>query len=409
ALNTDGHRKGAGGNEIVGHVATRYRFTPNFHLSVRDKVVHLVGADPGPVTHPYADHWYDVWRNNVSLQLEWNRLPFRLTVTPFFNLGIHRLYDGFFSHDYVGGGISEVVVRLHRMIGLLVGVSGQTVDGHVENRITNERSQVDGLNDLSAYGQLTLHPIQALNIEVGPRVLYSTTYGPVFLYKGGVRWNIYRELFARTRITRNFRQPTIRELYLPFPTANPDLHPEYSLNWDLGLGYEADHFEFSCTGYRTQAHDMIRYFGVWPTAEVVNIDHIVIWGIEGRVGLRRLGPISVFASGDWRNVGRYTRQNPEAKLDFTLEAVHDFGHHSVSGSVTGEWVHGLYMSNYERDPMKDTFAMDLAMRYRYTSNERKLTLEPYVFFRNFLDRRYAFVEDYPMPGFNVLAGLKVGI
>ena len=35
-------------------------------------------------------------------------------------------------------------------------------------------------------------------------------------------------------------------------------------------------------------------------------------------------------------------------------------------------------------------------------------LEPYVLLRNVLDRRYAYVEGYPMPGFNVLFGLKLG-
>jgi hypothetical protein len=53
--------------------------------------------------------------------------------------------------------------------------------------------------------------------------------------------------------------------------------------------------------------------------------------------------------------------------------------------------------------------MDLALRDRYTSVERRLTVEPYLLLRNFLDRRYAYVQNYPMPGFNVLAGLKVGI
>jgi len=409
ALSTEGHRDGAGGDEIVGNLAARYRFTPNLRLTIRDKVVHLSGSDPGPVTHPHTGHWYDVWRNNASLRLEWRRHPMRLTVTPFFNLGVHRLYDGFLSNDYVAGGIAEADFRLHSTTRLLVGISGQHVDGQVENRIDGERTLVEGLTDLSAYGQLTLQPVRQLSIVAGTRLLYSMTYGPVLLYKGGIRWSIYRGLYAHTRIARNFRQPTIRELYLPFPTANPDLRPEYSLNWDFGLGYETEHFEISCTGYRTQADDMIRYFGAWPTAEVVNIDHIVIWGVEGRVGVRRLGPVSMFVTGDWRDVGRYTRQNPQAKLNFTLEASHEFGPHFVGGSITGEWVHGLYMANYARDPLEDAFAMDLALRYRYTSRERGFTLEPYLFLRNFLDRQYAFVEGYPMPGFNVLLGLKVGL
>ncbi len=409
AVSTEGHRDGAGGNEIVGHLAARYRFEPGLRLTARNKVVHLEGTDPGPVTHPHTGHWYDVWRNNTSLRLEWKRDPMRLTVTPFFNLGVHRLYDGFFSRDHLAGGNAEIDLRLHSTTRLLLGLGGQHVDGRVENRAEEERTPVQGLTDLSAYGQITFRPVSQLSIVAGARFLNSLTYGPVLLYKGGARWDVYRGLYARTRIARNFRQPTIRELYLPFPTANPDLRPEYSLNWDFGLGYEAEHFEVSCSGYRTQSDDMIRYFGAWPTAEVVNIDNIVIWGVEGRAGVRRLGPISMFVSGDWRDVGRYTRQNPQAKLDFTLEASHEFTPHFVGGSLTGEWVHGLYMSNYGRDPLDDPFAMNLAFRYRYTSSERGFTLEPYLFLRNFLDRRYAFVEGYPMPGFHVLAGLKVGL
>jgi len=51
--------------------------------------------------------------------------------------------------------------------------------------------------------------------------------------------------------------------------------------------------------------------------------------------------------------------------------------------------------------------MDLALRYRTSQDAGGPTLEPYVFLRNILDNRYAYVEGYPMPGFNVLAGLKV--
>ena len=53
--------------------------------------------------------------------------------------------------------------------------------------------------------------------------------------------------------------------------------------------------------------------------------------------------------------------------------------------------------------------MNLALRDRYTWNPRDVVIEPNVFFRNLLDRRYAFVEGYPMPGFNLLAGLKIGV
>jgi outer membrane receptor protein involved in Fe transport len=127
------------------------------------------------------------------------------------------------------------------------------------------------------------------------------------------------------------------------------------------------------------------------------------------VALRALGPFGLSVACDWQNVGRYTRQNPDAKLNLTLDFGQEFGAHFLGGSVGGEWVHGLYMADYRRQPIPDVLVLDAALRYRRTLAERGITLEPYLVLRNFLNRRYAYLVDYPMPGFNVLAGLKVGI
>jgi outer membrane receptor protein involved in Fe transport len=408
-LKTDGHRPSAGGNDLVGTTALRYRLAPSLKLAVRNKVVHVEGGDPGPVTHPTIDHGFDVWRAGASVHLAYSREAFRLTLTPYLNMGVHRLYDGFYSHDYVSGGTGELDLRLHRTMTLLLGMAAERVAGDVVNRVTGERPHVQAFLDVSLYNQITLRPTDSLTLVLGSRELWSSKYGRVFLYKAGARQDIAHGFFVHARVARNFRQPTIRELYLPYPTANPDLKPEYALNADVGAGYSSEHFEASCTGYRTDARNLIKYFGVWPAAEVVNIDHIVIWGVEGRIGVRGLGPFSAFASGDWQDVGRYTRQNPDAKVDLTVEATHEWNDQLASGSLTGEWVHGLFMADYGRQPLPDVFVMDLALRYRYSSAERGLSVEPYLLLRNFLDRRYAYVEDYPMPGFNVLAGLRIVI
>ncbi len=408
-MSTDGHRDDTGGDQMIGSAAARYRFAPNLRLTARNKVVHIDGADPGTATHPNPDHWYDVWRDTASLQLGWEAERLRLTMTPYLNVGDHKLYDGFHSNDYVGGGIADIELRVSPSIDLMLGTAWERVGGQVENRITGERLNVSGMTDVSAYGQVSARPVTRVSLVLGARELLSSRYGAVFLYKGGVRWNFYDGFAIHTRITRNFRQPTIRELYLPYPTANPDLRPEQALNWDAGLGYVSSQFEVSCSGYRTKANDLIRYFGVWPSAEVVNIDHIVIWGVEAMVGIKRVGPASLFVTGNRQDVGRHTRQNPNAKLNFALELEQELGSDSVGGSVSGEWVHGLFMGDYARQPLDDVFVMDATLRYRHTSFDRRVALEPYVLLRNLLDRRYAYIEGYPMPGFNVLAGLRIGI
>lgn len=409
ALSTDGHRDGAGGDQLVGATAARYRYTPHLKLTARNKVVHLEGADPGPVTHPTPGHTYDVWRDTASLQLSHEQEHLRLSLTPYLNLGVHELYDGFRSHDYVGGGLADLELRPSSAIDVLLGTAWERVGGQVENRVTGERPTVEGMTAVSAYGQLSLRPVKRLSVVVGARELLSSRHGDVFLYKAGARYTLFKGLAAHTRVTRSFRQPTLRELYLPYPTANPDLRAERSLTWDTGLGFVSQHLTASAAGYRTEADELIRYFGVWPSAEVVNVDRVVVWGVEGGVGVKHLGPVSLFLTGNWQDVGRYTRQNPSAKVNSTLELGQDLGPGFVGGSVSAEWVHGLYMGDYARLPLDDVLVMDLALRYRSRSLDRGVSLEPYLLLRNLFDRRYAYVDGYPMPGFNVLAGLRVGI
>ena len=408
-MKTDGHREGTGGNDMVGATALRYRLAPDVCITLRNKVVHIEGGDPGPAPHPTIDHWFDVWRDSASLEAAYSPDRVRLSLTPYLNVGVHRLYDGFYSHDYVGGVIGEMDLRVHRRTKLLFGLTADRVAGSVENRITGESQDVRALTDVSLYSQLTLRPVAPLSIILGGRELVSSKYGFVTLFKTGVRWEAGRGVFVHGNISRNFRQPTIRELYMPYPTANPNLLPEYAVNSDLGAGYESEHLALSCAAYHTEARDLIKYFGVWPAAEVVNIDHLSIWGIEGRVAVTHLGPISTSITGDWQDVGRYTRQNPNAKVDFSLEAAQEFRAHFVGGNITGEWVHGLFMADYGRQPIPGVFVMDLAVRYRYTSRQRGIAIEPYLLLRNFLNRQYAYVVGYPMPGFNVLMGLKVGV
>ncbi|MBK6849709.1 MAG: TonB-dependent receptor [Proteobacteria bacterium] len=409
ALSTAGHRLGAGGSTFMTTTGLRYRWPSGLRLTARNKVVHLVGSDAGPVTHPYRDHAYEVWRNTAALQLAGGRdRLLHWTLTPYLNLGIHRLFDGFHSTDYLGGLQAELELRPHRLAELAIGLAAQRVGGRVENRVTHERPPVAALQDAALYGQLTLRPLQRLSAVVGARGLYSNRYGLVWLAKAGARWDLTDRLQLRARLARSFRQPTLRELYLPFPVANPTLRPEYALTADLGAAYNSERIELSGTGYRTAAENLIRYFGVWPSAEVVNIGRVVIWGVEGHVGLKRLGPCSLSLGGNWQDVGRYTRQNPDAKVNLTLDATQPLGpRHRVGATASAEWVHGLYMANYGRRPLAAVFVADLALRYRYRSAARGLALEPYALLRNFLDRRYAYVEGYPMPGFHALLGLKV--
>ena len=407
-LSSQGHRDGAGGKSFVGQSGIRYSFSPEVKITLKDKVIHIEGQDPGPASHPYYEHWFDVWRNMFSFALEGNGDKLSPSMIAYLNYGNHRLYDGFHSDDFIWGGKSEIKFALHKMVEILLGIDATGNYGNVENRITDEKEDIKGFCDFAFYNQITLVPFSKLRIVLGSRELINTMWGFVPLYKGGFLWNFYRGFYLRSRVSRNFREPTIRELYLPYPTANPSLKPEYSLNWDFGAGFDSNHLIFSVTGFMTYVENMIKYFGAWPSAEVVNIDKTTIWGVEGKAGFKDIGPVSFLFSINWQDVGRYTKQNPSLKLDASLEAGHSFSKVRIEGGISMEWVHGIYMENYSRKRIPDAFVMDANFRLR-TKIRGMFSVEPYMIFRNILDRSYAYIEDYPMPGFSVFGGIVMEV
>lgn len=406
---TDGHRDGAQGSKLVGMLSSRWRLGNSMILSARSRIMHISGADPGPVTHPTPDNWYDVWRGSVSAGFSIKKSIFTMNLIPYLNLGQHKLYDGFKSIDVVSGAILESRFRFSKELCLISGTGVEIVDGHVENRISDEYTSIDSRISPALYSQLTYKPFSQTEAVTGGRIILDESEGPVFLYKAGLSQVLLDYFRLSTGISRNFRNPTLRELYLPYPVANPDLKPEYSLNWNATIRFITDIFDISSTVYRTSARNLIKYFGSWPTAEVVNIDSYTVWGVEGKVRIKNIFGFSPFIMGNFQDVGRYTKQNPDGKVDFGIDFTRKFGLNSLKITVSAQYIHGLYMDNYSRNPMDDVFYIDGSIRYRYILSGRKISIEPYLILRNLLDNQYAFVEGYTMPGFNILAGVKIGI
>lgn len=404
---SDGHRDFAGGRTDVINIGLRYRLSSSFRVKLFNKTVWLSGFDPGPASHPYSDHYYDVFRDNLHLKLEYKRGILNLSLTPFIHGGEHRLFDGFRSIDYEGGLILEAEARLHKNINTILGLSTITNGGYFENRIQNIRSGFEDLSGYAIYNQVEMVLPLRISIQAGLREHYSPLYGSFFLYQGGVYHKLYNYFFIRSRIAKNFRQPTIRELYFPFPVANPELKPEESLSRDVEIGYDDGVFSMSFTYYKTDAKNLIKYFGAWPTVESVNIDEYNVPGIEANITLKNPLGMSLYISFNSQDVGRYTKQNPSTKLDMGFTYKNYRGGDAYTLSLNMEYVSGLFEKNYSRDPMKDVFFADLSGSYDLSIFTTPASI--YLIVRNALDMKYEYIVDYPMPGINFLCGLRLKI
>ncbi|MBB1062112.1 TonB-dependent vitamin B12 receptor [Marilutibacter spongiae] len=105
---------------------------------------------------------------------------------------------------------------------------------------------------------------------------------------GSIAWGI--DMGDAWRLTAGygsaFKAPTFNELYYPF-FGNPDLDPESSRSWELGLAYRGDGFNARVDAYRTRVDDLIAYdAGLFLPN---NIERARLQGVELGIDTRAWG------------------------------------------------------------------------------------------------------------------------
>ena len=87
----------------------------------------------------------------------------------------------------------------------------------------------------SIYAQYEFAPVERFTATAGGRVDDFDSFGTHETYRVGARWTVPgSETIVRANVGTGFRAPSIRELYWPF-VGNPDLKPEESIGWDVGV------------------------------------------------------------------------------------------------------------------------------------------------------------------------------
>lgn len=397
---TDGHRAGAEMGWTGALLKARHRFSDRLSLEVRQRTTFLDGSDPGPASRPHADHWFRVRRFHQAMTLRFSQGDVRLFATGFANVGLHRHYDGFRSRDVLAGFLARTDVTPLSDLIVSVGTDVRVTGGHAENLLDASDFGGHYVPSAAAYAQTAWTPWTYLTLMAGGRLQWRQRSGFFPLFKGGVALRPWSGGTLYARVVQNFRDPTIMEMYLPFPEANPNLKPERSLTTDFGVTHQWPRvLTVSLSGYRLDARDFIRLLGAYPSFRRENVDRVTNFGIEGSLRVLALRPVEVRLAGTrvWR--GHYTAQNPDTKVNGTVDV--SFGGWRVA--LSGEWVSGLYAGDYSEEPLDDVAFLDLRCEYAWADGHGRA----YMTLRNLTNHRYSYLRDYPMPGIHAVGGLEL--
>ena len=199
-----------------------------------------------------------------------------------------------------------------------------------------------------------------------------------------------------------FRSPSFLELYFPF-YGNPDLEPETSESYDVGVTYRRSGLEASLVGYENRVDDLIN--GVPPTFLAANVGRARMRGVEGSLRLRhewldaRVNATS--ATAENLDTGADLARRPET----TASAVISFLPGRLGATLTAIYVGDrpdLNPDTFQTQINPSYTRLDLAASYQWLT-----WLRPYARVENFTDEAYEEVLGFPAQRRTFTAGVAL--
>jgi vitamin B12 transporter len=255
-------------------------------------------------------------------------------------------------------------------------------------------------------------PIEGLFLTGGFRVEDNSVYGTDVTGRGGVSYAIKPwGTRVHASVGSGFRAPTLNDLFFP-DFSNPDLQPERSLSWDVGVSQRLwrDRVRLGLTYFWNDFDNLIQTVptAVFPFAAVVNVAHARSQGVELTAEVDVLP--NLVASGS------YTFTDTE-DLDTGLPLPRQPRHRGFIGltweplprlSLFGQ----LYLVSQQFESVTAGYTagymrLDVGGTFRVVNGYGWLQgLDLTARIQNLLDANYAEVRGFPAPGIQAFLGLR---
>ena len=410
---TDGHRPDMGFEQYGGFAKLGFRLTHAWEATADLNLTHFNASNPGTVTAPLIDNDSRVTRGRGSVALHNDYGHTSGAVSFFYNWGLHRINDGykvggepldyrFRSRDRMEGISLHQTFQLFRGNRFTAGFDYQQFGGRARNVYLN--GDPDNLladkkmHETALYADFRQALSPRLTLDLGLRFDRHSHAGSAWVPQGGLSWQASETLRLKAIVSKGFRFPTIREMYM-FPPQNPDLKAERLMNYELSLARQAagGRFAWSINLYLIDGSNGIVLLPVEGRNKYVNTGRIRNRGAEAEASYRLGRAVTLRANYSYLHMKYPLVAAPEHKLYCGIE----FAKGRWSGSTGLQYVHGLYT---QLDPAtQEHFALwNARLNCRLG---RRIGL--FARGENLLAQRYAINAGYPMPRATVLGGLNV--
>lgn len=354
--------------------------------------------DPGPFFAPLQGSFARVGRGGYSLNLNNSYGRTYGYVRQYGAWGRHFITDGFRSTDSTKGLRAVQTFALRPDLTLDLGGDFN----HYGGRARNIKSRLD-------YGAHTLDEgagFSRVQWQAAPRLLFNggyryhrhSVYGSLSVPEASATVRVSRMVSWSAGVSRGFRNPTIRELYL-FPAPNPGLQPERLWHWHSTF-YVQPHRTLSAwaTGYYSSLSDQIVTLGRFPNLRLENTGRAILRGADLNAQWQPSRAWRFSAGAGLLRSAQIAPLLPKNKFNGAVQ----FSKSRFSANLSAMVVGRRFANTARTATLGGYPLLTLQASWRVS---RRTTF--FVLGDNLLNHRYEVLPGYTMPGANAAGGFTL--
>jgi iron complex outermembrane receptor protein len=395
---TDGDRQYSAYRSQDGSVGASYRLSSVWTAKLDGNYGHFYVQDPGTLGSSASERTYaTVGRGGFSADLA-NSTPVLSGYTRFYSTWGHNfigLNDTFRSTDRITGGRIFQTWSLPKTLAIDFGADLVNYGGLARQQGGTNYGGEHLINDDAGFVRAHWAPTVKSVLNAGVRFQANSQFGNIAVPEFGGLWHTTDRITLSGAISRGFRNPTMRELYL-FPAPNPNLQPVHEWNYQATAQARLTSTMAAWTTfYYANLNNQIVTLGSYPNMQLLNAGKAINKGVETNLRWaihRRLSATGGYAYLRSTNLAALVPGN-KANLAVDADLKRAFLHLGVQavGKRYTTTAHSAQLGGYTEASMKLSVPVSRNLNFFATAD-------------NLFDHRYQVLTGYPMPGINGAGG-----
>lgn len=416
---TDNHRPRMGFEQYGGYVKLGYDFNAHWNAYVDANITHFNASYPGAESKPMyeADQW--ITRGVVSAALENHYGQTSGALSVYTNFGRHKIDDGtadpekptqryFRSKDALMGISVYQSAQLFEGNRLTVGIDYQHIYGNAyyTSKATNEvletpnkQSGESYRNEIAGYVDFRQDLLSWFTVDAGIRLDHHSITGTEWVPQFGVVVRPVSTGEVKAMVSKGFRNPTMREMYL-YPPSNTDLKPERLWNYELSWRQRLSDFTYGINLFYLKGDNMIQTMPIDGKPRNVNTGEIENYGLEAEAKYLINRYFSMTANTSFLHMKNKIVAAPVSK-SFLGVNYHQGRWFATLGL---QYIKDLYTAVGEEETKESFWLLDASVTFAATK-----ALSVWVRGENLLAQKYEINLGYPMPRATFMGGISVNL